>query len=46
MKSIKFLILAMLCAVAQGAWAQSSTTVTTEDEHGWLNNSYLLTANQ
>ena len=32
MKSIKFLILALLCAVAQGAWAQSPTAVSTDDE--------------
>ena len=32
MKNIKFLILALLCAVAQGAWAQSSTAVSTDDE--------------
>lgn len=32
MKTIRFLILALLCAVAQGAWAQSPTTVTTDSE--------------
>lgn len=32
MKSFRFLIFALLCAVAHGAWAQSSITVSTDDE--------------